>query len=132
MYNPTEKPAYKLIRISPIQASNMIAQELPMWSRRFFIFLLLSVVALSALAVPRSFPANVKRGTMSGSIYPQILIDGQIQRLSPGAKIKSRQNAIIMYSSLMNNVFIVNYTIDNLGDVDKVWILTDEELANKP
>ncbi|MFI4939440.1 MAG: hypothetical protein ACHP7O_03720 [Burkholderiales bacterium] len=74
-----------------------------MWPRRFAIFLLLSVMALSALAVPLSFPAEVKRGTMSGSIYPQIPIDGQVKRLSPGAIIKSGQNTIIMHSSLMKN-----------------------------
>jgi hypothetical protein len=32
----------------------------------------------------------------------------------------------------MSNVFTVNYTIDNLGYVDKVWILTEEELAQSP
>lgn len=68
----------------------------------------------------------------AGADYTQVVIDGKVQRLAPGAKIKSRQNTIIISSSLMSNVFIVNYTIDNLGMVDKVWILTDEEIALTP
>jgi hypothetical protein len=116
----------------PACSQAMITQEFDMWTRRLLICLLLTLTMLSALAVSRSFPLNVKRGTISGSIYPQILIDGQIQRLSPGAKIKSKQNMIVMPSSLMSNVFTVNYTIDNLGYVDKVWILTEEELAQSP
>jgi hypothetical protein len=103
-----------------------------MWIRGFLICLLLTMTMHSALAASRPFPANVKRGTMSGSIYPQVLIDGHIQRLSPGAKIMSKQNTIIMPSSLMNNVFKVNYTVDNQGYIDKAWILRDEELAQKP
>lgn len=103
-----------------------------MWTRRFLICLLLSVTMFSALATPRSFPANIKRGTVSGSTYPQILIDGQIQRLSAGSQIRGRQNTIIMPSSLVNHVFTVNYTIDSQGYVDRAWILTNEELAQSP
>jgi hypothetical protein len=100
-----------------------------MWTRRFLISLLLALTALSVAAAPRNFPANAKRGVMSASIYPQILINGQLQRLSPGAKIMSKQNTITMPSTMMNNTYTVNYTVDDQGLIDKVWILTDEELA---
>jgi hypothetical protein len=111
----------------------MTAPEFDMWTRRLLICVLLSLSALTASANPRPFPPEARRGTMSaGADYTQIVIDGQVQRLAPGAKIKSQQNTIIMASSLMNNVYIVNYTIDNLGMIDKVWILTNEEIALTP
>ena len=90
------------------------------------------LTTLSALATPRPFPQTALRGTLAAAAYPQILINGQIQTLSPGAKIMSRQNTIIMPTSLMNNVYIVNYTVDKQGYIDKIWILTDEELAQNP
>jgi hypothetical protein len=90
----------------------------------------LSISAFSALATPRNFPPGTLFGSMSaGADYSQIVINGVVQQLAPGVKIKDRKNRIIMASSLMNNVYLVNYTIDNLGMIDKVWILTDEELA---
>lgn len=99
-----------------------------MWTR-LLIGLLLTLTTLAVLAAPRTFPANAKRGALSAGVYPQVTIDGQVQRLSPGAKILSKQNLIVMLPTLMNNVYTVNYTVDQLGLIDKVWILTDEELA---
>lgn len=107
----------------------MLALEFDMWTRRYLICLMLALTTLTALATPRTFPANVKRGVLSSSTYPQIVIDGLIQRLSPGAKIMGTQNTIVMPSTLINNVYTVNYTVDNQGFIDKVWILTNEELA---
>jgi hypothetical protein len=83
----------------------------------------------SAWATPRNFPANAQRGVLTATVYPQILIDGQTRVLSPGAKIFGQQNTIVMHSTLVNSAVIVNYTIDNQGYVDRVWILTNEELA---
>ena len=100
-----------------------------MWIKRFLVGFLLFLTVFPALATPRSFPPDVKRATMRSSIFPQVLIDGNIRRLSPGAKIIGKQNTIIMHASLMNNVFIVNYTVDAQGYINRVWILTDEEQA---
>ena len=100
-----------------------------MWTRRLLICLTLALTALFASAIPRNFPATAMRGTMSAGMYPQITINGQTQTLAPGAKIMSTQNTIMMPSTLMNNVYIVNYTLDTQGLVNMVWILTNEELA---
>jgi hypothetical protein len=98
-------------------------------TRHFLICLLLMLTALTAFAVPRTFPSTALRGTLSAAVHPQIKIDGQIKTLSPGARILSKQNTIIMSTSLMDNSYTVNYTVDRQGFVDKIWILTDEELA---
>jgi hypothetical protein len=100
-----------------------------MWIRRFAIGLILALVTLSASATPRNFPAGVKRGVLTATVYPQVAIDGQVQTLAPGAKIMSRQNTIVMHSTLVDGAHVVNYTIDRLGMIDKIWILTEEERA---
>lgn len=84
---------------------------------------------LPAWAAPRTFPATAQCGTMVATVYPQVQIDGKTMLLSPGAKIFSRQNTIVMHSTLLNNALVVKYTIDAQGYIKEVWILTDEELA---
>jgi len=106
-----------------------IALEFYMWTRRLLLCLMLMLATLSALAAPRNFPANVQRGVMSASVYPQIMINGQAQLLAPGAKIFDDKNLIIMATSLLNNAYTVNYTIDAQGKIDRIWVLTNEELA---
>ncbi len=81
-----------------------------------------------AWAAPRPFPTNALRGVLTATIYPQVTINGQTMVLSPGAKIYSQQNTIVMHTTLINSAVIVNYTVDAQGYVDRVWILTNEEL----
>ena len=100
-----------------------------MWVRRFVIGLLLAIVTVSALATPRNFPATAKRGLLTATSFPQVSIDGQTQTLAPGAKIIGPQNTIVMHSTLTNGSYVVNYTVDRLGMIDKIWILTAEEQA---
>ena len=100
-----------------------------MWIRRFVFGLLLAIVACTALATPRNFPATDKRGVLTATNFPQITIDGQAQTLSPGAKILGPQNTIVMHSTLTSKSYVVNYTVDRQGFIDKIWILTAEEQA---
>jgi hypothetical protein len=102
-----------------------------MWTRRLLLCLILALTGLSTMAAPRPFPANVQRGVLSAGVYPQIVLNGQVQQLSPGAKIISKDNLIIMSTSLLNNVYTVNYTVDAQGFINRIWILTDEELAQR-
>lgn len=43
-----------------------------------------------------------------------------------------KQNLIVMPSTLIDKVYIVNYTVDSQGYIDRVWILTDQELSQSP
>jgi len=70
------------------------------------------------------------RGVLTATTYPQVTVNGQTLTLAPGAKIFSQQNTIVMHSTLTNGNYIVNYTIDRLGMIDKIWILTPEEQAH--
>jgi hypothetical protein len=100
-----------------------------MWIRRFVCGLLLAIATCSVLAVPRNFPTTAMRGVLTATMYPQVTINGQVLTLSPGAKIISQQNTIVMHSTLTNGNYVVNYTLDRFGMIDKVWILTPEEQA---
>lgn len=102
-----------------------------MWSRRFLMLALSITVAVSGWAFDRPFPANTKRGTMTPGLYPSIVINGTARKLSVGARIWNQDNLIQVPASLPRRDFTVNYTEDTQGEIDRVWILTQEE-AGKP
>lgn len=102
-----------------------------MWRRPLLIILLSAVTALQAWAFERPFPPTVKRGTMSPAAHPEIVIDGKVRRLSPGARIWNQRNLIEMPAALRGSELPVNYTEDIQGKIDRVWILTADE-ASRP
>jgi hypothetical protein len=92
----------------------------------------LALPALNALADVRPFPANALRGKMTPGYYPDLTIDGKKRQLSPAGRIFNQDNMIEMPASLRGSDIVVNYTVDNNGNIDRVWILTREEAAQKP
>lgn len=81
-----------------------------------------------AVAQTRVFPQNTKVGVLQMGVYPLAAIDGKEVRFSPGARILSQSNAVVIPSTLTERVRI-RYRIDELGQVSLAWILTDEEIA---
>jgi len=102
-------------------------QGMRMRLRPFLTILALACAALPAFAFDRPFPQNTKRGTMSPGNYPEIVIDGQLHRLSPGARIWNANNLIEMPAYLRGSDFTVNYTEDMQGAINRVWILSPQE-----
>ncbi|CAN5635415.1 hypothetical protein BH09PSE5_BH09PSE5_42260 [soil metagenome] len=80
----------------------------------------------------RPFPADALRGTITVLQPPEIQLNGQAQRLSPGSRIRNENNLLEMSGALINRKLIVNYNLDNLGLVKDVWILTEAERAKRP
>jgi hypothetical protein len=90
-------------------------------------------LALSAAAqVNRTFPANALRGTLVVVQPPELTLNGQPARLSPGSRIRDKSNRLQMSGALMGQPLDVHYTIDTYGLVHNVWILTAEESAKTP
>lgn len=85
---------------------------------------------LTVHAADRPFPVTAKRGTMTPAPYPEIVIDSKLRHLAPGARIWNAENLIEMPAALRGD-FTVNYTENDEGDIDRVWILNDEE-AREP
>lgn len=92
----------------------------------------LALATLSAHAFDRPFPPEAKRGVMTPDVYPAIIINDKPRTLSAGARIWNRDNRIEMPAALRGNEFIVHYTENRDGEIDRVWILTADEIALPP
>jgi hypothetical protein len=103
----------------------------PIASIASIALLLSGLLSLSALAFDRPFPANALRGKMTPGYFPDVTIDGKVRQLSPAARIFNRDNMIEMPASLRGSDIVVNYTVDGNGNIDRVWILTRDEAAQK-
>jgi hypothetical protein len=100
--------------------------------QRLLITCLLAAAVLPAHAFERPFPKNAKRGTMEVGAYPTIAINDKLRRLSAGARIWNSKNMIQQPASLVGRQAVVNYTEDRQGNIDRVWILTEDEAKQPP
>jgi hypothetical protein len=80
-----------------------------------------------AQSAVRPFPADAKRGVMEVQAGQSILINGTMERLSPGARIRGANNLLVMSGQLIGQKVLVNYTRDSLGLVHQVWVLNGLE-----
>ena len=89
--------------------------------------------AVAQVAAPtRTFPSNALRGDLVVLQPPEILLNGQVSRLAPGARIRDMQNMLQLSGALVGLRFLVNYTHDAAGQPLQVWILTPAEAARQP
>lgn len=98
---------------------------------RSISLILAAALALPALAIDRPFPANVLRGKFTPGYFPDITLDGKARQLSPAARIFNQDNRIEMPAAVRGKDLVVNYTVDSMGNIDRIWILTAEEAAQK-
>jgi hypothetical protein len=93
---------------------------------------------MAALAVPaaaqvqRNFPADALRGELLVAQAPDAMLNGQPARLAPGVRIRGQNNMLVVSGAATGQKLVVHYTVDTLGLIKDVWILTPEEMANKP
>ena len=92
---------------------------------------LVSAWPTAAQAQNRSFPTQALRGSLVVVQPPEIRLNGQPARLSPGARIRGPNNMLVLSGSLVNQTLTVNYLLEPLGLVHEVWILTPAEAAEK-
>ena len=92
-------------------------------------FLLASTAAAQA---QRNFPQNALRGAIVFGTAPEIALNGQPARLAPGSRVRDGNNMLVLPSTVHGGKFLVHYTVDTLGLVKDVWILTPDEAARKP
>jgi len=99
---------------------------------------LLPLLALGGAAVParaqlpRNFPATALRGEIVVTQPPQILLNGRPAKLAPGARLRGADNLMALSGTLVNQRLVVHYTLDLVGNVQDVWVLTPAELARNP
>jgi len=97
------------------------------WSTRLCA-LVLALCAGAAAAQLRTIPPAAKRGTMSHVEGMTVTINGDTAQLAPGAQIRGPGNMIVLPTALPPGSQ-VKYTLDSLGQVKQVWILTPQEAA---
>ena len=84
----------------------------------------------AAAAQLRSIPEEAKRGTMRHLQDLAVEIDGQRQRLAPGAQIRDASNMVVVPAAVPSGA-LVKYRMDAEGMVRQVWILTPQEAAQR-
>ncbi|MBW0169264.1 MAG: hypothetical protein ACT6SF_02295 [Hydrogenophaga sp.] len=95
------------------------------------LLLALAPAAAHAQAVQRNFPAKALRGSMVVVQPPLVAMDDRPTRFSPGARILDTRNNLVMSATLVNQELVVNYTLDQRGQVHQVWLLTEAEAKEK-
>jgi hypothetical protein len=92
-----------------------------------------AVVALGAcaglaLAQLRTIPADAKRATLTHVRETDVTLDGKPARLSPGAQIRDQNNRIVLPAMLPPGTK-VKYLPDATGNLHRIWILSEQEIA---
>ena len=82
--------------------------------------------------VQRNFPQTALRGALVIGEPPEATLNGRPARLAPGVRIRNLDNMVILSASLSGPRLLVHYTLDTLGLVKDVWVLTPEEAARRP
>jgi hypothetical protein len=99
---------------------------------RCAIVLSLALAATLPAHAQRVFQQNALRGELVITQPPEALLNGKPARLAPSARIRNPSNLIQLSGSLLGQKLVVNYTLDTVGELRDVWILTDAEAAKKP
>ena len=86
---------------------------------------------VEAPGLPRTIPGEAKLGEMQPPQMGAAIIDGQPLRLTPGAQIRTAQNAFVL-PSMVAHPTMVRYTVDFTGAVNRIWILSPDEVARLP
>ena len=86
-----------------------------------------SVVAQMPHRVP-PIPGTAERGWFQVVAPPLVQLNGQAERLAPGARIRGTTNLLQMSASLVGQTLAVAYVRDTQGLLHEVWILTEGEL----
>ena len=92
----------------------------------------LALAGAAASQTSRPFPANALRGALLVVQPPDVQLNGQAARLAPGSRIRGADNMVQMSGTLVGARLLVHYTLDPIGLVQDVWILTPDEAARRP
>ena len=93
------------------------------------------VTQAPAAQLPQRIPpisVKAQRGVLRVVQPPEVLLNGRPARLAPGARIRNRNNLIVVSGALLGEDLPVRYTLDPIGLVHEVWVLTAEEAARDP
>lgn len=87
--------------------------------------------AIAQELATRQFPVAAKRGTLTVTAPPEVRINGTVERLSPGVRIRGVNNMLLMSGALVGQTFVVNYVREQQGLIQEVWLLSQAEADEK-
>lgn len=100
------------------------------WTRLLLAGLAFAATAAFGQAVMRDAPKDVKPAMITVSATPPIIaVDGKPDRLSPGARVRDRNNMLVLSGALAGKTLYTVYKRDSAGLVHEVWLLNEEEYA---
>jgi hypothetical protein len=100
------------------------------WTRTALLGLSLAAAAVCAQTVVREAPRDVKPAIIAVSATPPLItVDGKADRLSPGARVRDRNNMMMLSGQLAGKTLYTVYRRDGAGLVHEVWLLNEEEYA---
>jgi hypothetical protein len=99
---------------------------------RCVVAFVLALAATLPAHAQRLFERNALRGELVVIAPPEVTLNGQSARLSPGARIRTPQNMLQLSGGLLGQKLLVHYTLDGFGQVHDVWILSEAEAARQP
>jgi hypothetical protein len=94
--------------------------------------LLLLGISLTAIADGRNFPAQAKRGELSVTRLADLVINGKLKLTTPSTRIYSEEGMLITSSALDAVKAPVNYTENEFGEIETLWLLSVEEAKVAP
>ncbi len=123
-----------MTRVPPL-SPNVLRHTPATASWRWFAPVLIAVFAWLAAGaahaqnlVQRTFPQAALRGEITFGTPPEVRVNDQPARLSPGARIRGRDNMLVMSATLVGQRAVVNYRLEpTTGLVHEVWLLRDDE-----
>ncbi|MBL8533008.1 MAG: hypothetical protein JNL33_04050 [Betaproteobacteria bacterium] len=89
---------------------------------------LLAPLCASPARAFRVLPQNAAFGMLEDLAPPFIKISGKTYRLAPGSRFRDRDNRILVPVSAPRSGKIA-FTLDQLGQVLGIWLLTPSEIA---
>jgi hypothetical protein len=100
------------------------------WTRSALLGLSLTASIAFAQGFVREAPKDVKPAIIAVSATPPIItVDGKPDRFSPGARIRDRNNMLVLTGGIAGKSLYTVYRRDGAGLVHEVWLLNEEEYA---
>ena len=79
--------------------------------------------------IRQTIPGNAQLGVLQVTLPPEVLLDGKLDRLSPGARIRGENNMMVVSGALSGLQLLVAYVREPQGMLHDVWILNAAERA---
>jgi hypothetical protein len=100
------------------------------WTFPLALGIALAAPAAFTQGIVREAPKDVKPAIIAVSATPPIIsVNGQPDRLSPGARIRDRNNMLVLSGALAGKTVYTVYRRDGMGLVHEVWLLDEKEYA---